>query len=76
MTAPETMDDAIRALARQAALVAVEQCVELTRTPRGEAGLLDMREQIADEVAELLMETADECADHEVHAVRAFGGSR
>ena len=83
MSAPDTLDDAIRQLARAAALVAVEACADRLCEPPGHAigrmyarDLLDDKRQIAEAVAAAVMETADEVAEHEVHALRAFGGGR
>ena len=75
MTAPDTMDDAIRALAKNVAQFTVEYCVERARTTTGGTpALFEIREEIAEEIAETVMECADESPDSEVHAVRSFAG--
>jgi len=67
---PETMDDAIRELVRATVQATVEYCAE--RAYQGKAGLLDMRQELADEMADVFMECADEDPESPVHAVRSF----
>jgi hypothetical protein len=72
----ESVDAAIRALARNVAQATVERCAELlTPEDRHSArSLLDGRLMIAEEIAELTMECADECADSEVNPIRSLAG--
>lgn len=75
MSAPETMDDAIRALAHDVAIATIENCAELCRGLHGReiaSALMLRREETAAFIAELVLETADETAEHPVHELRSL----
>ena len=74
MSAPE-MDDAIRHLAHEAALAAIENTADLCigqDERRLAALIMARRHESAAFIAELVMETADETEGSAVHAVRSF----
>lgn len=63
-------DEAIRKLVRDVAQATVEHCAE--RAYQGKAALLDSAGEMAEDMAELVMECADEDPESAVHAVRSF----
>lgn len=76
VTQPDTMDDAIKALAKSVAQATIELAYERSRAGQPIRELYQAREEEAEALAEITLQCADEDPESEVHAVRAFGGGR